>query len=79
VGFRNLTSLVNLDVGNNSLQGNISEVRFLTNIASLHLYGNQFTGEISEGSSLVSVMLSSNQFSGQIPATIGGLKKLNSL
>jgi Leucine-rich repeat (LRR) protein len=47
-GLGNLTSLVNLDVGNNSLHGNISVLRFLPKIASIHLYENQFTGEIPE-------------------------------
>jgi Leucine-rich repeat (LRR) protein len=75
VGFGNLTSLVNLDVSNNSLQGNISEVRFLTKIASLHLYENQFIGEIPEElgefNKLVGFSIYANKFTGPLPQKLG--------
>ncbi|KAG6652711.1 receptor-like protein kinase 7 [Carya illinoinensis] len=75
VGLRNLTSLVNFDVGHNNLHGNISEVRFLTGLAVLHLFENQFTGEvpeeIGEFKNLVKLSLYRNKFTGSLPQNLG--------
>lgn len=77
VGFGNLTSLVNLDANHNNLQGNISEVRFLTKLASLHLFENQFTGEVPEElgefNDLVKLSLYTNKFTGPLPQKLGSL------
>ncbi|KAJ0078364.1 hypothetical protein Patl1_37256 [Pistacia atlantica] len=46
VGFGNLTSLKNLDVSQNKLEDDLSELRFLNRLVSLHFFENEFSGEI---------------------------------
>ncbi|KAF5444259.1 hypothetical protein F2P56_036747 [Juglans regia] len=74
-GFGNLTSLENFDASRNKLQGNISEVRFLTKLASLQIFENQFAGEVSEElgelRNLVKLSLYRNKFTGPLPEKLG--------
>ncbi|KAE8659211.1 Receptor-like protein kinase HAIKU2 [Hibiscus syriacus] len=45
-GLRNLTSLEYFDASSNNLEGDISEVKYLTNLVSLQLFENQFNGQV---------------------------------
>ncbi|XP_054776287.1 receptor-like protein kinase 7 [Prosopis cineraria] len=75
IGFGNLTSLVSLDFSNNQLEGDISELRFLRNLASLQLFQNQFSGgipnEFGDFKSLTELSLYANNFSGPLPQKLG--------
>ncbi|KAK4274221.1 hypothetical protein QN277_017481 [Acacia crassicarpa] len=75
VGFRNLTSLAKLDGSINQLEGDLSELKFLTNLVSLQLFENKLTGEIppefNEFKKLVNLSLYTNQLSGPIPQKLG--------
>ncbi|KAI9180540.1 hypothetical protein LWI28_005857 [Acer negundo] len=75
VGFGNLTSLVNFDASQNRLEGDLSELRFLNNLASLHLFENQFSGEIPQEfgdfKNLVKLSLYTNKLTGSVPQKIG--------
>jgi Leucine-rich repeat (LRR) protein len=44
--FRNLKKLENFDASENLLEGDLSELRFSTNLVSLQLYKNNFTSKI---------------------------------
>lgn len=75
VGLRNLTSLEFLDGSTNQLEGDLSELSFLTNLVSLQLFENKFSGEIpaefGEFQKLVNLSLYTNNLSGSIPEKIG--------
>lgn len=75
VGFGNLTSLVNLDASHNLLEGDLSELRFLNQIASLQLFENQFSGEIPEEfgefKNLIELSLYTNKLTGSLPEKLG--------
>ncbi|KAK8552088.1 hypothetical protein V6N13_120515 [Hibiscus sabdariffa] len=75
VGLRNLTSLENFDASANNLEGDISEVKYLTNLVSLQLFGNQFNGqvppEMGEFKKLVNLSLYTNMFTGSLPQKLG--------
>ncbi|XVF00675.1 hypothetical protein REPUB_Repub04eG0021400 [Reevesia pubescens] len=75
VGFGNLTSLVNFDASMNLLEGDLSELRSLKNLASLQLLENQFSGEIpaefGEFKNLEGLSLYRNKLTGQLPPKIG--------
>ncbi|KAI9090896.1 hypothetical protein K1719_028381 [Acacia pycnantha] len=74
-GLGNLTNLVYLDVSNNQLEGDISELRFLKNLASLQLFQNQFSGgipnEFGDFKSLTEFSLYANNFTGPLPQKLG--------
>ncbi|XVF68149.1 hypothetical protein PTKIN_Ptkin10aG0180700 [Pterospermum kingtungense] len=80
VGFGNLTSLVNFDASTNMLEGDLSELRSLTNLASLQLFENRFSGEVPEEfgefKNLVGLALYTNKLTGQLPLKIGSLSDL---
>lgn len=74
-GFGNLTNLVNFDASNNSLEGDLSELRFLTKLASLQLFENQFSGEVpqefGEFKYLEEFSLYTNNLTGPLPQKLG--------
>ncbi|KAJ6954692.1 hypothetical protein NC652_006210 [Populus alba x Populus x berolinensis] len=75
VGFGNLTKLEKFDASMNHLEGDLSELRFLTNLVSLQLYENEFSGEIpaefGEFKKLVNISLYRNQLTGPLPPKLG--------
>ncbi|KAJ0085303.1 hypothetical protein Patl1_08741 [Pistacia atlantica] len=75
VGLRNLTNLQLFDVSTNFLEGNLSEVRFLTKLVSLQLFENQLSGEVpaelGQFKKLVNLSLYSNQLTGPLPKELG--------
>lgn len=74
-GLRNLTKLVKFDASQNELEGDLSETRFLTQLASLQLFENCFTGEIPEEigefRNLVELSLYTNNLTGPLPQKLG--------
>ncbi|KAJ0250636.1 Receptor-like protein kinase 7 [Hirschfeldia incana] len=76
-GFGTLTNLTYLDTSTNSLEGDLSELRSLTNLISLQLFENQLTGEIppefGEFKYLVNLSLYTNKLTGPIPQGLGSL------
>ncbi|XVE70280.1 hypothetical protein DITRI_Ditri10aG0059700 [Diplodiscus trichospermus] len=74
-GMRNLTNLEYFDSSGNYLEGDISEVRYLTNLISLQLFENQFTGqvphELGEFRKLVNLSLYNNKLTGPLPQKLG--------
>ncbi|KAK4378551.1 hypothetical protein RND71_000413 [Anisodus tanguticus] len=75
VGFRNLISLVNLDVSTNNLEGDLSELKSLSLLESLQLFENQFSGEVpvefGDFKFLTELSLYTNMLSGSLPQNIG--------
>ncbi|XP_062078229.1 receptor-like protein kinase 7 [Humulus lupulus] len=75
VGMRNLSNLEKLDASMNYLEGDLSELKFLRNLVSLHLYKNSLSGEIpaefGEFKRLMSLSLYSNNLTGPLPQKLG--------
>ncbi|XWS14857.1 hypothetical protein CRYUN_Cryun35bG0044600 [Craigia yunnanensis] len=75
VGLRNLTKLEYFDVSTNYIEGDISEVRYLTNLVSLQLFENKFTGEVpselGEFKKLANLSLYTNMLTGPLPQKLG--------
>ncbi|KAJ4837875.1 Receptor-like protein kinase 7 [Turnera subulata] len=75
VGLRNLTNLENFDASMNYLEGDLSELRFLTNLVSIQLYENELSGEVpaefGEFKKLVNLSLYTNKLTGTLPSTLG--------
>lgn len=76
-GFGALTNLTYLDTSTNRLEGDLSELRSLTNLISLQLFENRLTGEIppefGEFKYLVNLSLYTNKLTGPIPQGLGSL------
>ncbi|KAH0913410.1 hypothetical protein HID58_036731 [Brassica napus] len=76
-GFGTMTNLTYLDISTNSLEGDLSELRSLTNLISLQLFENRLTGEIppefGEFKYLVNLSLYTNKLTGPIPQGLGSL------
>ncbi|KAG0459564.1 hypothetical protein HPP92_022692 [Vanilla planifolia] len=81
--FANLTSLKNLDLSRNYLNGSIPSEWARLPIVTLSLLGNRISGRIPEElgnmTTLESLVLEDNQLEGPIPASIGKLKNLSRL
>ncbi|KAL0732572.1 hypothetical protein Bca4012_008781 [Brassica carinata] len=76
-GFGSLTNLTYLDTSTNRLEGDLSELRSLTNLISLQVFENRLTGEIppefGEFKYLVNLSLYTNKLTGPIPQGLGSL------
>ncbi|KAL5988359.1 Receptor-like protein kinase 7 [Asimina triloba] len=74
-GMRNFTELHRFDASSNLLEGDISEVKYLTKLTTLQLYLNQFSGEVpaelGDFKGLVNLSLYSNKLSGTLPQRLG--------
>nr|GMD84980.1 receptor-like protein kinase HAIKU2 [Ipomoea batatas] len=74
-GFGNLTNLEFLDASTNYLYGDLSEIRHLTQLVSLQLLENHFSGEVpaelGEFKKLVNLSLYTNNLSGHLPSKLG--------
>ncbi|KAB2093284.1 hypothetical protein ES319_A02G086100v1 [Gossypium barbadense] len=81
VGLRNLTKLEFFDASANNLEGDISEVRYLTNLVSLQLFKNKFSGEVppelGEFKKLVNLSLYTNLLTGLLPQKLGSWAEFN--
>lgn len=75
VGLRNLTRLKNFDASINYIHGDLSELRFLTNLVTLQIFDNQISGQVpvefGEFKSLVNLSLYKNMLTGPLPQSIG--------
>ncbi|KAJ4701533.1 Receptor-like protein kinase [Melia azedarach] len=80
-GLRNLTNLENFDASANFLEGDLSEVRFLTNLVSLQLFENQLSGEVpaemGKFKKLVNLSLYTNKLTGPLPPELGSWADFN--
>ncbi|ESQ35860.1 hypothetical protein EUTSA_v10006696mg [Eutrema salsugineum] len=76
-GFGSLKNLTYLDTSTNRLEGDLSELRSLTNLVSLQLFENEFSGEIppefGEFKYLVNLSLYTNKLTGPLPQGLGSL------
>ncbi|PRQ20837.1 putative protein kinase RLK-Pelle-LRR-XI-1 family [Rosa chinensis] len=79
-GLRNLTILENFDASENFLEGDLNELRFLTNLVSLQLYDNNFSGEVPEEfgelNKLVNLSLYGNKLTGPLPQKLGSWSEM---
>lgn len=81
VGLRNLTKMEFFDASMNYLEGDLSELRFLTNLVSLQLFRNGFSGEVphefGDFRKLVNLSLYTNMLTGPLPQKLGSWAKFN--
>ncbi|PSS19689.1 Receptor-like protein kinase [Actinidia chinensis var. chinensis] len=74
-GFGNLTNLEYFDASMNYLNGDLSELRSLTQLVTLQLFYNEFSGEIpaefGEFRKLVNFSVYDNKLTGPLPERIG--------
>ncbi|XP_014501465.1 receptor-like protein kinase HAIKU2 [Vigna radiata var. radiata] len=74
-GLRNLTGLKYLDGSMNRLEGDLSELKYLTNLVSLQFFENNLSGEIpdeiGEFKGLKALSLYRNKLTGPIPQKVG--------
>lgn len=81
--MRNLTKLEYLDVSRNQLEGDISLLRYLSNMVSLQLTANLFTGIVPTGiwglPKMVTIDVTYNQFEGPITSDIINAKEIRRL
>nr|XP_023890838.1 receptor-like protein kinase HAIKU2 [Quercus suber]POE62609.1 receptor-like protein kinase haiku2 [Quercus suber] len=81
VGLRNLTKLKLFDASRNRLEGDLSELKFLTNAVSLQLFENSLSGQVpaefGEFKNLVNLSLYRNSFTGPLPQNLGSWAKFD--
>lgn len=81
VGLRNLAKLQQFDASRNYLEGDLSELKFLTNVVSLQLFENSLSGQVpaefGEFKSLVNLSLYRNSFTGPLPENLGSWAKFD--
>ena len=81
VGLRNLTKLQQFDASRNYLEGDLSELKFLTNVVSLQLFENSLSGQVpaefGEFKNLVNLSLYRNRFTGPLPQNLGSWAKFD--
>ncbi|XAR48462.1 Non-specific serine/threonine protein kinase [Bertholletia excelsa] len=74
-GFGNLTSLELFDASQNQLEGDLSELGSLTQLVTLQLFENRFSGEVptefGEFRKLVNLSLYTNNLTGSLPENLG--------
>ncbi|KAG4389411.1 hypothetical protein GLYMA_06G090800v4 [Glycine max] len=80
-GLRNLTKLELLDGSMNKLEGDLSELKYLTNLVSLQFFENDLSGEIpveiGEFKRLEALSLYRNRLIGPIPQKVGSWAKFD--
>uniref|UniRef100_A0A0E0MPX7 non-specific serine/threonine protein kinase n=1 Tax=Oryza punctata TaxID=4537 RepID=A0A0E0MPX7_ORYPU len=80
-GFGKLTKLQFFDASMNKLTGSLSELRSLTQLVSLQLFYNGFTGnvppEFGEFKELVNLSLYNNNLTGELPRNLGSWAEFN--
>ncbi|XP_050271245.1 receptor-like protein kinase 7 isoform X1 [Quercus robur] len=83
VGLRNLSKLERFDVTMNYIEGDVSVLRFLSNLVSLELFANKFSGqlpaEFGEFKKLVNLTLNKNNFTGPLPQNLGSWAKVEKI
>ncbi|KAE8720539.1 Receptor-like protein kinase HAIKU2 [Hibiscus syriacus] len=81
VGLRNLTKLEFFDASANNLEGDIAVVGSMTNLISLQLFENKFSGgvppELGEFKKLVNLSLYTNLLTGPLPQKLGSWAEFN--
>ncbi|PWA79284.1 Leucine-rich repeat-containing protein [Artemisia annua] len=77
----NLSKLEFFDVSTNHLEGDLSEVKYMSNLKSLQLFENELTGvfppEIGEFKYLVNLSLYRNKLTGTLPHHLGSFSDFN--
>lgn len=80
-GFGNLSNLAYFDASTNYLEGDLSELRFLSNLISLQLFENRFSGNVPEEFGdfkyLVNLSLYTNNLTGNLPSKLGSWSEFN--
>ncbi|KAK2981730.1 hypothetical protein RJ640_005982 [Escallonia rubra] len=75
VGLGQLVNLEYFDASTNYLEGTLSELRFLSNLVSLQLFENNFSGDVPEElgdfKKLVNLSLYTNRLTGSLPLKLG--------
>ncbi|KAK3031270.1 hypothetical protein RJ639_035570 [Escallonia herrerae] len=80
-GLGKLINLENFDASMNFLEGTLSELRFLSNLVSLQLFENNFSGDVPEElgdfKKLVNLSLYTNRLTGSLPLKLGSWSDFN--
>ncbi|KAK3021457.1 hypothetical protein RJ639_047629 [Escallonia herrerae] len=75
VGLGKLINLEYFDASMNYLEGTLSELRFLSNLVSLQLFKNNFSGDVPDDlgdfKKLVNLSLYTNRLTGSLPVKLG--------
>ncbi|PKI37106.1 hypothetical protein CRG98_042505 [Punica granatum] len=81
VGFGNLTELPYFHASMNQLEGDLSELRFMTKLDALVLFRNNFSGEVpreyGEFQKLINMSLCYNRLTGPLPHARGSWAEFN--